>query len=193
MKAHCRSSLSHSGTVGDGMSTTPYVPDVGKQKMLVEKQKKRKIDSRPQSEDTSDWSWHSHNQISLLLKLLSGCSGLHAGGGGGGGLSRCLLIVPADCAPLDADGAVSSTMALRWLNLQPVKLLLITYILLDGPRGARLNAPGLWRPSRRQRFTVGGRGWFCIAPTLKRADQRLQRTERISRSVEQSKRMQNVC
>lgn len=42
-------------------------------------------------------------------------------------LSRCSLIVPADCASLDADGAVSSTMALRRLNLQPVKLLLITY------------------------------------------------------------------
>lgn len=187
MKAHCRSSLSHSGTVGDGMSTTPYVPDVAKQKMLVEKQKKRKIDSRPQSEDTSDWSWHSHNQISLLLKLLSGCSGLHAGGGGGG-LPRCLLIVPADCAPLDADGAVSSTMALRWLNLQPVKLLLITYILLDGPRGARLNAPGLWRPSRRQRFTVGGRGWFW---SLQLWSERS--TDFNERSVEQSKRMQNVC
>lgn len=75
---------------------------------------------------------------------------------GGGALSRCSLIVPADCAPLDADGAVSSTTALRWLNPQPVKPLLITYILLDGPRRARLNAPDPW--SRRQRFRAGQRG-----------------------------------
>lgn len=38
------------------------------------------------------------------------------------------------------------------LTCSQLKPLLITYILLEGPRGARLNAPGLWRPSRRWRF-----------------------------------------
>lgn len=70
-------------------------------------------------------------------------------GGYSCGASRCSLIVPGDCAAssgdpllLCADGAVSSIMGMRWLKPQSVKPPLITWVLLDGLRVARLNVKG---------------------------------------------------
>lgn len=121
---------------------------------------------------------------------------------GGGGVSRCSLIVPTDCAPLDADGAVSSITAMRWLNLHSVKPRLITYSLSDRrevkcSRSAK--AKHKMPFSSEMKEEVQSR-WEdkSILPQLAShlqvwREQWVKWREQINRSVEQSECMQNVC
>lgn len=73
MKALRRSSLSHSGTAGDGVSTPPHIPDAGKQKrqllMLVGKNEKKEKESlhilsqKTQVTEIGSSTLNSDNQI----------------------------------------------------------------------------------------------------------------------------------
>lgn len=107
------------------------------------------------------WTLES-DLLLLLLKLLSGCSGLYAGGGRWevGAFVQML----ADCSRwlCSARRRWSCQFHYGPETIKPATSEAPTdnlqYILLDGPRGARLNPLNLWRLSR-----------FRIAPTIKQA------------------------
>lgn len=105
----------------------PPIPNAGKGASLdVGGDKIKKVASRPQSHKTTVVGislLNSHNQSSVCPTAAPVEAALGVlwpprwrwewGGKGGVVWSRCSLIVPTDCAPLDADGAVSSIMAMR--------------------------------------------------------------------------------
>lgn len=200
MKARRRSALSHFCTAGMVSSsprcgkTKKAALDVGKKKSRFMSPVRRRQSYQCLSDRCSCWSC---SQGALVSTQEVG-----EGWRGGGGLSRCSLIVPTDCAPLDADGAVSSITAMRWLNLHSVKPLLITYSLSDRrevkcSRCAKAKHKMPFSSEMKEEVQCR-REDKSILPQLAShlqvwREQWIKWTEHISRSVEQSERMQNVC